>query len=318
MKTVWVVGAGGLLGAALWHRCSALGDEVFVPAERLAWAERTRLMTQLQANVNAFAGRVGASASPEWEVYWAAGVGTMSSPAEALLLETEALGVLLEALASNAVLAGTQGAIGFASSAGAIYAGAMDELISEVTPVAPTTPYARAKLQQEDLVRAFAATRPATRALLARFSTLYGTGQAVGKQQGLLTHIARSIVRHEPIQIFVPFDTIRDYLRVEDAAAHMICALRETGPAHQLTKIIASEHPTTIAEIVATFRRLARRSPRIVTSASQRAGLYGRRMQFRSNLVLHGHDDLPATNLTVGIAQLLDAERARFTRPAER
>jgi UDP-glucose 4-epimerase len=318
MKTVWVVGAGGLLGAALWHRCSALGDEVFVPAERLAWAERARLMAQLQANVSAFAGRVGASASPEWEVYWAAGVGTMSSPAEALLLETEALGVLLEALASNPVLAATQGAIGFASSAGAIYAGAMDELISEVTPVAPTTPYARAKLQQEDLVRAFAAARPATRALLARFSTLYGTGQAVGKQQGLLTHIARSIVRHEPIQIFVPFDTIRDYLRVEDAAAHMICALRETEPAHQLTKIIASEHPTTIAEIVATFRRLARRSPRIVTSASQRAGLYGRRMQFRSNLVLHGHDDLPATNLTVGIAQLLDAERARFTRPAER
>jgi len=317
MKTVWVVGAGGLLGAALWHRSTALGDDVFVPGERLAWAERARLMAQLQAHAGAFAQRVAASASRAWEVYWAAGVGTMSSPAEALMLETEALGVLLEALAAHPALAGTPGAIGFASSAGAIYAGALDEIISEITPVAPTTPYARAKLQQEDLVRAFAAARPDTRALLARFSTLYGTGQAVGKQQGLLTHIARSIVRHQPIQIFVPFDTIRDYLRVEDAAAHMICALRETGPAHQLTKIIASEHPTTIAEIVATFRRLARRAPRIVTSASARAGLYGRRMQFRSTLALQGHEDLPATNLTVGIAQLLEAERARFTHPPQ-
>jgi len=312
MKTVWVVGAGGLLGTALWRRCTSLGDDVFIPDGRLAWAERTRLLAQMQANVAAFGQRVEAAGAAEWEVYWAAGVGTMSSPAEALSLEIEALDVLLETLASNPALAGRPGAIGFASSAGAIYAGAMGEVINEITPVAPTTPYARAKLRQEDMVHAFATARPGTRALLARFSTLYGTGQAVGKQQGLLTHIARSIVRHHPVQIFVPFDTIRDYLRVEDAAAHMICALRETLPTHQLTKIVASEHPTTIAEIVATFRRLARRSPRIFTSASQQTALYGRRMQFRSNVVL-GEKNLPVTSLTVGIASLLEAERTRFT-----
>jgi len=312
MKTVWVVGAGGLLGSALCRQYLAQGDTLYLPAERLAWSERERLLAQLSANVAAFSERV--SLSGQWEVVWAAGVGTMATPPEALVRETEALEVFLAALGSNARLAATPGAIGFASSAGAIYAGALDEVISEVTPVAPTTPYARAKLGQEELVRAFAVSRPGIRLLIARFSTLYGSGQAAGKQQGLLTHIARSIVRNQPIQIYVPFDTIRDYLCASDAAAQLIAVLRGTASARQLTKIVASEHPTTIAEVVATFKRVARRQPRIVTSASARAALYGRRMQFRSN-VAATDQDLPATSLAVGIAQLLEAERVRFARP---
>lgn len=313
MKTVWVVGAGGLLGRELCRQCVAQGDRLFVPAEPLAWSDRERLLAQVAANAGAFAQRVAETDLRAWEVYWAAGVGTMSSPAEAMMLETEALGVLLDALASDARLADGPGAIGFASSAGAIYAGATDELISEDTPVAPTTPYAHAKLQQEELVRAFAASQPGMHALIARFSTLYGTGQASGKPQGLLTHIARSVVRNQPIQIYVPFDTIRDYLCAADAATQMVGVVRDTGLAPQLTKIVAAEHPTTIAEIVAIFKRLARRQPRIVTSASQRAGLYGRRIQFHSTIPLADHEK-PTTSLPVGIAQILEAERARFAR----
>lgn len=312
MRTVWVVGAGGLLGSALCRRCLGQGDALFMPPERLSWSDRTRLLAQIATNVTAFGERVAQTSDIEWEVYWAAGVGTMASTAEDLLLETEALKVFLDALAANPLLAETPGAIGFASSAGAIYAGAMDQVISEVTPVAPTTPYARAKLEQEDLVRVFAAAYPGMRALVARFSTLYGTGQAAGKQQGLLTHIARSIVRHQPIQIFVPFDTIRDYLSASDAAARMTGTMHGHLSAGELTKIVASEHPTTIAEIVSTFRRVARRTPRIVTGTSKRATLYGRRMQFRSNVAVT-EEDMPMTSLAVGIAQLLDAERARFT-----
>lgn len=313
MKTVWVVGARGLLGRELCRQCAGQGDRLFVPAEPLAWSDREHLLAQVAANVDAFAQRVAATELRAWEVYWAAGVGTMSSPAEALALETEALGVLLDALALDARLADGPGAIGFASSAGAIYAGATDEVISEATPVAPTTPYAHAKLRQEDLVRAFAASRPGMHALVARFSTLYGAGQAAGKQQGLLTHIARSVVRNQPIQIYVPFDTIRDYLCATDAATQMVGVVRDAGQAPQLTKIVAAEHPTTIAEIVAIFKRLARRQPRIVTSASQRAGLYGRRIQFHSAIPLADHEK-PTTSLPVGIAQLLEAERVRFAR----
>ena len=125
---------------------------------------------------------------------------------------------LLQRLEAEPHLISAPGAIAFASSAGGIYAGAKDAVITEHTPPAPTTAYAREKLVQEDLIQAFVLANQRTAALLARVSTIYGPGQATGKQQGLLTHIARRILRNQPIQIYVPYDTIRDYIAVDDAA----------------------------------------------------------------------------------------------------
>lgn len=201
-----------------------------------------------------------------------------------------------------------------ASSAGAIYAGSPDCLISENTAPAANTAYGREKLRQEDLVRSFADAHGGRAALLARFSTLYGPGQSTGKQQGLIAHIARCILRNRPIQIYVPLDTIRDYINADDAAAGMVAGLRTTsqGP-RVLTKIIASEKPTTIAEIISIFKRIARRAPRIITSAGKLTGIYPRTMQFRS-VVPPSRPNAQATSLFVGIAQVMAAERGAFVR----
>jgi len=207
---------------------------------------------------------------------------------------------------------GAFGAIALASSAGAIYAGSSDEVVTENTPPTPTTAYAREKLRQEDLIRSFTATNSRITALVARISTLYGPGQTAGRRQGLLAHIARSILCRQPIQIYVPYETIRDYIAADDAAAAMLATLRATcAKPRLLTKIIASEHPTTIAEIISIFMRIARRAPRIVTSASRLSNLYSRRIQFRS-IVLPECEKTPTRSLIVGIAQLLAAERAAF------
>jgi len=134
----------------------------------------------------------------------------------------------------------------------------------------------------------------------------------------LLTHIARSLLLNKPIQVYVPFDTIRDYIHAADAAACLVAALRGLLPERRyVVKIIASEHPTTIAEIIATFKRVARRSPLIVTSANRHTALYTRRIQFRSVEPTQA-PDLPVTSLIVGIAQLLKAELAHFVRPMNR
>jgi len=143
-------------------------------------------------------------------------------------------------------------------------------------------------------------------------TTIYGPGQATGKQQGLLAHMARSIVRNRPIQIYVPFDTIRDYIFVDDAAASMVVNLSALDDRLSVrTKIVAAEQPTTIAEIVSVFKKLARRAPRIVTSASTLGALYSRRIQFRS-VVTSKVVSPRRTSLLIGIAQLLAAERAAF------
>jgi UDP-glucose 4-epimerase len=147
---------------------------------------------------------------------------------------------------------------------------------------------------------------------------LYGVGQATGKPQGLLTHIARNIIRNKPIGIFVPIDTIRDYIAADDAAAEVIDTLREISDNPALmVKIVASGQPVTIAEIISIFKRIARRPPRITTSASKSSALYQRRVQFRS-IVGAGRRRQGARSLVIGIAQLFAAESFSYANPGRR
>lgn len=310
MTLAWVLGSRGLLGSALSRVLRDNGAKLFSPDESFCWDNAPALATQIANATRTFAAAV--DPADNWEIYWAAGLGTMSSPAEAFAPETHALSLLLEHLVSNKKLATTSGAIAFASSAGAIYAGATQDIITEDSPPAPTTDYARKKLEQEELVSGFVNQSSTMTALIARISTLYGPGQATGKKQGLMTHIARSILRNQPVQIYVPYDTIRDYISADDAASAIVNSLRYASKKRGVvTKIIASEHPATIAEIVSIFKRVARRKPRIVTSASKLSGLYSRRVQFRS-VVLRENRMPPPQQLAIGIAQLMQAEREVF------
>jgi UDP-glucose 4-epimerase len=313
MIIAWVVGSTGLLGSALCRALCGKETQLFSPTERFLWSNEPELASQLTATVKAFAACIDATVG-RWEIYWAAGLGTMSSAEADLALETQALSLLLRLVDSEPRLMAMPGAVAFTSSAGAIYAGSPDYVINENSDPAPTTAYAYEKLRQEDLVRSFALTNKQIAVLLARLSTLYGPGQSVGKQQGLFAHIARCILRNQPIQIYVPFDTIRDYIAADDAATIMVSTLRATSDKPGvLTKIIASEQPTTIAEIISVFKRIARRAPRIITSASRLSSIYSRRVRFQS-VVIPECSRVPQTSLLVGISQVMAAERAAFVR----
>ena len=312
MTAAWIIGANGLLGSALQRTLQRRGARLFLPAERFCWHDETILHRQLIAEVKAFAAFSGDSNN--WQIYWAAGIGTMSSKEEELTTESRTLSAILKLIESEPALMAADGSVAFSSSAGAIYADASDDIITENTAVAPTTDYAKEKLKQENLLSEFANNNGRITVLLARISTLYGPGQAKGKRQGLLAHIARCLVRNQSVHIYVPFDTIRDYISADDAASAIGAAMHTlSGKPGAFIKIIASEHPATIAEIISVYKRIARRKPRIVSSASKLSSIYTRRIQFRSITVpINGR--MLKTSLLVGISQVMDAERSAFTR----
>ncbi len=310
MTIAWVLGSRGLLGSALCRALQLDGTELFSPTEHFHWNNESELAQQLIAAMRTFATRV--ASLRRWEIYWAAGIGTMSSSEADLALETRALALLLHLVESAPELVAIPGAMAFASSAGAIYAGSTDHIISEDTIPAPTTAYAFEKIRQEELVRSFVRASDNHAALLARLSTVYGPGQSRNKQQGLLAHIARCILRNQPIQIYVPLDTMRDYINADDAAVSIIVSLRVASESPQaFIKIIASEKSTTIAEIISIFKRITRRAPRIVTSAGKLTSVYSHRMQFRSITIPQCKLSLNTTLLT-GIAKVIAAERAAY------
>ena len=303
-----MIGEHGLLGSALVRALPA-GTVMYRAPCRFQWADPAALHEQLKSAVAGFA--LAVESADDWVLHWAAGVGTMQSDADAMATETAALNLLLLQIDAHPALRRRPGRFTFASSAGAIYAGSRDAVISENSEPAPTTAYAAAKLKQEELVSSYSRHDPNVGVLSARYSTLYGGGQAATKAQGLLSHISRQVIRGLPMRIYVPLDTIRDYLEVNDAARATIAACEQIPTGSVATKIIASEIPTTISEIIGVFRKVSRRPPKIITSLTQASELYAKRIQFRSAL----RPDLRPvyrTSLLVGVAGLLEAERMRY------
>ncbi|MBK1641389.1 hypothetical protein CKO12_05765 [Chromatium okenii] len=312
MIKAWVIGSGGLLGSALCRVLQANGTKLFFPTERFCWDNVSILKNQISLSVEVFAMHL--SDSDQWEIYWSAGIGTMSSQADELVQETNALSVLLRAIKTHPRLSVQYGSVVFASSAGALYAGASDDVITEETPITQNSNYAREKLVQEDMLRSIILSNSQLTVLIARISTLYGQNSSIGKKQGLISHMARCVIQHKPIHIYVPFDTIRDYINVNDAAVLIVMTLRFLDKKlGVVTKIIASEKPTSVAEIVSVFKKVAKRSPLVVTSANSLGDAYTRRVQFRS-VVAPFSSHLSQTNLVVGISQVLAAERIAYAK----
>ncbi len=211
----WVVGRGGLLGRRVE---SALGQRgrTWCPPGPFSWDDPVMARTQLEKSCYTFADEVRAR---PWQVAWCAGAGIVGSSSTELQRETEALAHLLGGLArAMGSLRMGSGQVFLASSAGGVYAGSVGAPYSEHSSERPLAPYGFNKLEQESLVRHWS-NETGTPALIGRFSNIYGPGQNLSKSQGLVSQVCRRVLAHQPFVLYVPLDTIRDYIFVDDASA---------------------------------------------------------------------------------------------------
>lgn len=200
--------------------------------------------------------RSEAGADP-WVVVWAAGAATTSTSAEHAARELDSLRALLDALTEH--LPDGPGSFFLTSSAGGVYAGSTDPPFDARTPTAALSPYGELKLAQEALAtERLAAVCPL---VIGRLSNLYGPGQNLAKLQGLVSRLALSAVTQQPINIFVPLDTIRDYIYVDDAAGAVIAAARDAAGADPAAyrRVVASGQPATVGQLIRTMNQVAKR-----------------------------------------------------------
>lgn len=280
MALVWVIGKGGLLGSALYQELSQHSHNLFYPQTRFSWHDKELACAQFKKAVSAFASQ---AQHGEWKIYWAAGIGTMHSTAEELQDESDILQAVVTDLLNNEELTQNAGTFVFASSAGAIYAGKHDDPINESTQPTPINAYGHTKLAQESIVNTL--NQIGTTVISCRITTLYGFKQKNGKQQGLLAEMARRALSNEVIHIYVPLETMRDYISTKVAAQEIIYSVNhlEKTPGIYI-KIIASGVSTSIAQITSILRRISKRNLRIVTQADIKSAQYQRVVQFQSSL----------------------------------
>lgn len=288
----WVIGRGGLLGRQVEASLPAGG--LWRPGARVPWDDEDAAAAALTDAAERFLSGAAAAPGVPWRMLWCAGAGVVATAPEALAQETRlverALAEVAGGLAGRPGLAG-RGTVMLASSAGGVYAASPGrQPFDEHSPVRALAPYGREKLAQEVLFRALGA-RAGVDVLIGRFSNLYGPGQSLAKPQGLISHIGRAALRREPVAIYVSLDTIRDYLFAPDAGrmvaaslARMEASREERGAPGTVVKLFASEVETTIASVLAAWRRALGRPPLIALAARPTTGLQPRLLSFRSRV----------------------------------
>jgi UDP-glucose 4-epimerase len=303
----WVIGRGGLLGRNV-ERALGTQGAVWHPPHRFTWDDPDAVERELSVACQAFAAEVGGSS---WQIAWCAGAGVVGSDASDLEKETRAFTGLLagitEALCERG---GRSGAMFLASSAGGAYAGATAPPFCEDSPVAPLAPYGWNKLQQESLARRWS-METATPLLVGRLSNLYGPGQNLSKSQGLITRVCVQVLSRQPLTLYVPLDTIRDYLFARDAGsliADGLARLRlEDSPTVEtpsVTKILASHQPTTVSTVLAQLRWITKRPVSVISAVSANAARQARDLRMTS-AVWPELDRRPKTTLSEGMRWVL-------------
>ena len=262
---------------------------------------------ELSHAIESFASEVRRLDRP-WMVLWCAGAGGIGTASQAFRIESAALRQLVNGLGERLAdpEAPRPGVFLLSSSAGGVYGDNPDTPLTEDSRCSPISEYGRNKLNQEQLVLDWAGARPNVTCVVARFSNLYGLGQKLGRPQGLIAQLSRSMIHREPVHVYVPLDTLRDYLFVDDAARHVLrtlARLRE-GKSGSLVKIFAAGQSISIAGVIGIFARITKRSPRIVCMPHARHRQQPLRLQFRSRRPLDD-DSPPRVDLAAGIHAML-------------
>lgn len=196
----------------------------------------------------------------------------------------------------------------FASSAGGLYGGHGDGLITEATPPTPITPYGRQKLLQEGIVARLHESG-SMRTVSCRFTNIYGLAGGRLRRKGLVAALVESAMLRQPVRLFVSPDTRRDYLYNVDAAR---MALAETDTVEEASDgpratIIRAGSTMAIVNLVASVARALRRRVPVVFAESPESVIQPLVLRFPERTAHQAV--IPTTALETAIRAMADAQR---------
>jgi UDP-glucose 4-epimerase len=301
----WIIGAGGLLGRSV-VRALAQRGEIWRPTYAIPWGTPAAI-GQLAAAVTQFARYLS---DRPWQIAWCAGAGVTSTGKDTLVAEAEVFDAFLGVL-TDRLRPGSDGVAFLASSAGGLYAGSSAPPFTEVSPVCPISPYGEAKLRMERTASAWAAEHNWP-VVVGRIANLYGPGQDLTKPQGLISQICRAHLLGRPLSIYVPIDTIRDYLFARDCGqlvADLLVRARQELPVQghpARVKILASQTGVTIGALLAEARRVSKRRIDVSMQLTNPVARYQARDLRLRSVVWTELDQRSLTPLPAGIRLTLE------------
>jgi UDP-glucose 4-epimerase len=292
----WTIGAGGLIGSAI----QATAEQVFA-ASPIPWANG-KLAGQVLIEM---LGRFRAEAKgSDWAIVWAAGAATVASESEQTKAESEVLRGFTEHL-SRTPPSGT-GVFFLSSSAGGVFAGAQHPPFDDLSEPRPLSPYGWSKLENEIIVSTV--LHDTCPVVIGRFSNVYGPGQKLTKLQGLISRLALAAATRQPINVFVPLSTVRDYIFVDDAAASAHWWIRdslESQASGPRMRTIASGQGASVGQLIRTMQDVSHRKIPIAMGSHPSSPLQAPDLRFVPSRAT-GIKGARRTALPVGMKQVFD------------
>lgn len=288
MRT-WIIGGGGLIGSAL----ARAAENPFL-GPTIPWQDQQAALAVLVSTLKDFS----AHQNGDWCIVWAAGRATTSSTQQQASNELSLFDSFIGHLTRE--LPGGRGVFLLTSSAGGVYAGSDAPPFTSTSTPQPLGVYGNFKLEQERIANAALRCPVVT----ARLSNLYGPGQDLRKIQGLISRLALAAITKQAVHMYVPMDTIRDYIYTDDAAiralhwAHVALTSQESA-----VRVIGSGMPQTLGQVISLMRDITRM--RIPIAAGVDASASAQSPDLR---LIPDADDfiqaLPLTPLPAGMKQV--------------
>lgn len=294
----FVIGSSGLIGSAVVNN---LENAKPFPI-RMPWGNIEQCIANFESwNVE----------QPGTGIVWAAGSSGVSATKEMLHAEMMLFRAFLNAVKRNEEQISY---VLLVSSAGGVYGEASDEVITESTIPNPISDYGKAKLQQEiELTELASSSR--FRTLIARVSNAYGPRQDLNKKQGLISHLVQAALRNQPITIYVPMETKRDYIFADDVGAKIsrFISFCDGKDSKTEVKIISSGVSSSISEVVSEIDRSTGMITPIVFAEQRETGLQPSSLVFKSS-VLRSVDDYQCASLAEGVSSIIESQRLEIDR----
>jgi UDP-glucose 4-epimerase len=284
-----VFGSGGLIGSSIL-RCVP-GSIPFYKS--IPWEDTDKTEEIFDSWV-----------SPEMDtqVIWAAGASVVGATTQSLEQEMKVFRAFARGLKNNAERIEC---VLLVSSAGGVYGNASDTKISEKTKPSPISEYGQIKLQQERELEELA-VKGKFKLIVARVTNAYGPLQNLTKKQGLISSLVKASLNREPVEIYVPLDTKRDYIYADDIGNKLAKLLEVTrlSPEQVTYKIISSQVNRTISSIIGELNRIRGIRTPVIFATKPETLLQPRDLSFAS-IMLTEVDTVPCISLAEGMHKVI-------------
>ena len=241
----WVIGAGGLLGSAIQRQ---------VPnpfsARAIPWNDPHQATIALTKSLDEFAALTNNEPS---RIIWTAGRATTAATPDEAEQELATFERFIQVLATGPLRG--QGNFTLVSSAGGVYAESHNPPFTSTSQARPIGTYGNLKLAQEQAASQL--PHYGINTTITRVSNLYGPGQDLRKLQGVVSRLCWAGISKEEVNIFVPLDTLRDYIYVDDAAARIL-HWSKTEPSKRneepMVRVVASGQSMGLGHVINTVQ----------------------------------------------------------------